>query len=503
MTLGYISIGLTVLIVLALTISRTSKTWLYYLGIYLIGGCLILSTTLASSQLIGTDVNVEYYFSRMVILNGWDTSLNNSFNSSMPITVLAPLLSGYSESNLIWVYKIVFPLLFACAPVLLLYIYSRFMPIKTAFLSSFIFIIVPTYLLEMPQIARQMVSELVLVGIVALLISKIDHKWKMLYVLICSLIIIASHYSMATFLFVILFVATIGYLRYDKEKWRALDLAIILILSIGCFYGYSHWVASGWQVEDMANATKILTDSIVSGGIASGNVQSNPISINWLHVVLVLGLAYGVYQMIVDKKNPGIYKLWIIMAFSMLLVSIIYPSISSSINFTRYYHLMLIFLAPAVVYTFKRATIRTTTTLAIIVFIISSGLLFNLMRIDNIEYPNIPYSIALENKRLDAGNYLTDTDDDAARWAYENGIEEIYCDLGGNAALEHYYPMRELKMMGDFSPGTYIFFREWNNNTLTYAITNGVGLRKQIPFPDSLECDIIFQTGNSLIARVK
>jgi uncharacterized membrane protein len=494
MILGYLSIGSTVLIVLVLLLTRTSKLWPFYIGAYVVGGILLLSTTLASSQLVGTDINVEYYYASQALQHGWNISLPHSFNSSMVVTILAPLLSGYTESGLIWVFKIVYPLLFALVPVFLLYIYSRFMPIKFAFLSAFFFILVPTFFLEMPQISRQMIAELIVVGMLALLVSKLDHKWKMLGLLIGSFAVVVSHYSIATFWFVFLFSTMIGYWLYNEKPWRALDVGFILIASIALFYGYSHWVANGWQIEDIGNAVQGLT-------MASGPDSKS--SYNLLPAALTLILSYGIYRLIKSKDISKLYKVWIATASLLLIAGVVYPAISNTINFSRYYHLMLIILAPAVVYSFERNTLKITTVLTLIVFLFSSGLIFNLFKIDNIANNQIPYSIALENRRLDAGNYLTSDDDKVAKWAYDNHIQKPTGDLGSMAALEHYYSIYELKPFYGFSPGDYILLRCWNTEQKTYSVTNGPGLRKQIRFPENLDVDLVYKSGGSLLVRVK
>jgi len=502
MILGYISIGLTLVAVLALMILNLRARY-YYFGIYLIGALLLLSTTLASSQLVGTDINVEYYYARQALINGWSISLPHSFNSSMVLTILAPLLSGEgsNQSDLLIVFKVVFPLLFAYVPVLLLYIYSRFMPMKWAFISAFVFVLVPTFFLEMPQISRQMIAELIVVGMMALLMSKLAHKWKMLGLLLGSLAVVVSHYSVATFWFVFLFATVIGYWLHNEKPWRVLDVGFILIASLALFYAYSHWVSSGWQVEDIGNAVQGLAANIQ--GLNPNSGIDNKSSVNLLPIILTLILSYGIYRLLKSKEAPKLYKVWIATASLLLIIGVIYPAVSNTINFSRYYHLMLIILAPAVVYSFQRNTLKIATSLALILFLFSSGLIFNLLKIDNIEKNQIPYSIALENKRLDAGNYLTSDDDKVAKWAYDNHIQKPTGDLGSMAALEHYYSIYELKPFEGFNPGDYILLRCWNTEHGTYAVTNGPGLRKQMKLPRDLKVVVVYRSGDNYLVRVK
>jgi hypothetical protein len=76
---------------------------------------------------------------------------------------------------------------------------------------------------------------------------------------------------------------------------------------------------------------------------------------------------------------------------------------------------MLIFLAPAIIFTFKKWNVQITTIGIIAVFLFTSGLIFNLLKTDNISKIQLPYFVALENNKLDAGNDLTQSDRAVAR----------------------------------------------------------------------------------------
>jgi uncharacterized membrane protein len=499
MILGYFSIGLAVLIILVLAISRTEKPWPYYIGAYVVGGILLLSTTLASSQLVGSDIHLEYYYANQAILNGWDISLPCTVNSCLPVTILAPFLSGYDSDRLIWIFKVVFPLLYALVPVLLVYIYSRFMPIKWAFLSAMVFVIVPTFFLEMPSISRQMIAELVIVATLALLMSKHGHIWKMAGLLAGSILVIVSHYSTATFWLVILASSIIGYGIQDRKAhtMRWLDVGVIFAVSVGFFLWYSRWASSGWQVVDYTNTIISIVGSTNSGNIGT----PSSLNINWIPIIASLVLTFGVYRLL-KAKIDILYKVWVITAFALLLVGAVFPQISNTINFSRYYHMMLIILAPVVIFTFRYKIIKRTTTCLIVAFLFSSGLIFNLLKIDNIEYPNIPYSIALENQRLDAGNYLTADDRRVAKWASENGIKEVYGDAGGVLALQDYFSLYQTHSISDALPDGYLFLRSWNIERGTFAYWVGPGLRIQKPLPE-IDRPIVYQSGKSILYGVK
>lgn len=506
MILGYISIGLTVLIILVLAISRIEKPLPYYIGAYVVGSFLLLSATLASQGLVGSDIHLEHYYAYQSQLNGWNTTLPCTINTCLPVVLVAPAISSAFNIDLIWVFKIIFPLLYAFVPVLLVYIYSRFIPVKWAFLSAMIFIIMPTFFLEMPAISRQMIAELIVVGMIALLVSESEHKYKMLGLLVGSIAVTLCHYSTATFWFVFLFVTVIGYLA-TNQKWRTLDIGVVLLVSVIVFWVYSKSISSGWIMVDFGNVVSALVPDSISETLPitvtsttdiNKDFQITSTSSLFFIIPSILILTYGSFRLLKSKKIDKLYKVWIITAFILLIAVLVYPAISQTINYTRYYHMMLIFLAPAIIYTFKKYNVQIMASGLIIAFLFTSGLVFNLLKIDNIAKVQLPYSIALENQKLDAGNYLTQDDIKVSKWASEHGIKEVYADLGGVAAMQDYLSLYQVKPLNEAKTNSYIFMRSWNNEQKKIAVWVGPGLRKQITKPEINKL-ILYQSGNSIL----
>lgn len=486
MILGYASIGLAIGAVLVFMVARSLPAWAFYIGAYVVGAALLLSTTLASTQLIGSDVHVEYYYAFQSLQNGWDTSLPSTINTSTAITVMAPMLAKMGIP-LKEVFRVVYPLLFALVPVLLVYIYSRFMDIKWAFLAAFVFMLVPTFFLEMPQVTRQMIAELLVVGMLALLMSNLDHKWKMLGLLAGSILVVLSHYTIATFWFVILAATVYGYL-ISNQKWRTLDVAVVLGISGIFALVYSQWASSGWQGEDFGNALQRLS-------------WPNPKDY-LITIPATLILVYGFYRLMKYSEAPKLYQSWALTAGVLLLLGALYPPFSNIINFSRYYHLMLIFLAPCILYSFP--SLKIAVPALVVAFVVTSGLLFNLLRINNIERLSLPYSIALENRRLDAGNYLTDSDSKVAEWASENGVKTIYGDMGAKSISQDYLSIFQTLPIERSQSGDYLLLRSWNTERGTAAVYSGVGLREQIPLNlDYLNKNIVYQFGDSKLVKIQ
>jgi hypothetical protein len=166
-------------------------------------------------------------------------------------------------------------------------------------------------------------------------------------------------------------------------------------------------------------------------------------------------------------------------------MALLFPVIASTINISRYYHLMLLILAPGVVFGvahfFKRWVVPVTTGLLIVYFIFTSGLVFQLAGYQDISKPTVPYSIALANQSCDAGNYLTDNDADVAKWAKESGYKVIYGDVGGTLVAQDYYDnYHALPLKANYQLGDIILVRTWNISR-GWSEWIGPGLRRSVP----------------------
>jgi len=332
--------------------------------------------------------------------------------------------------------------------------------------------------------------------------------------LVLSFGVIVSHYSTVGFVFGILCTAFVTYL-IARRNIQAAQCGVVLTLSILFFAFYSHWVSSGWILVDSGNVINNVMAGVVQNTSASadsnflisqpgtiGSIKTfiSRLNLNWLQIVTTLGLSLGVYRMVRKIDNP-LYKGLTVACFAVLLAGLFIPSIPAAVNYSRYYHYALIILAPAFVFTFYNHQ-KVIMPLLVIMFLVTSGLVFKAVGFDSIDKINIPYSIALENKRLDAGNYLTQDDRAVAKWVSENGIDNVYGDLGGALALQDYTDIFHAHQLDDSIPDGYIFLRTWNTEHQTLSRWVGPGMRRQIPIPE-FNREVIFQSGNSILLGAK
>lgn len=204
---------------------------LYPLTVFIITISLVLHNSLISPYIWGWDSNLEYYIANQIIGNGvWMVGDPNNYNSMLSIVVLAPMLTIFSGVNLVWIMKIVYPLLFSIMPISLYFIFKTQTSPKIAFLSVFLVVLMFTFYTEMLSIIREMVAELFLTLLILLVVSDDLNLIKRgVLSVIFGISIVISHYGIAYimlfgFSFVLITTALFKSRSYNlfKDKFRGL-----------------------------------------------------------------------------------------------------------------------------------------------------------------------------------------------------------------------------------------------------------------------------------------
>ncbi|MFA6358842.1 MAG: hypothetical protein WCY09_09330, partial [Candidatus Omnitrophota bacterium] len=141
--------------------------------------------------MVGSDIHLEYYFANQTLLNGWNSSLPHAYNGALSITLLAPALSKLLNVDLYFIFKWVFPLFYSFVPVVMYFIYRKFLTDKQSFFAAIFMIIVPTFFIEVTGIAKEQIGELFLVLAILCMLNK---KWIGLFVF--GVLTVLAHYSM-------------------------------------------------------------------------------------------------------------------------------------------------------------------------------------------------------------------------------------------------------------------------------------------------------------------
>ena len=248
---------------------------------------LIYQTTFISSYLVGSDIHWEHYYANLVIENGrWDATGIGLVNSCLSIVVLAPVYSLLLNMDIVWLFKIIYPLLFSLLPLALFRIFRLQIKPHYAFLAAFFFISMPMFTMDMAQLCRQQVSELFFVLVILLMVDrKLTVMQRTTLVLIFGFGVVVSHYGMGTgYIGYLLFGALVLIIiksRLGRSIWQWLigkrnalpdDLssagafnkrALVTIVGISLVFmlGYYSVVASGSALAGTRVATNIAQDT--------------------------------------------------------------------------------------------------------------------------------------------------------------------------------------------------------------------------------------------------
>jgi uncharacterized membrane protein len=172
-----------------------------FLCIITVSLSLLYCTSLVTDYLWGSDIHGEYYFSNLVNLNSfWDSKIPSLYNAMLSVVMLAPIMSIVSGIDLVWVLKLVYPMLYVVVPLVLYIVYEKQTSPKMSFLAVILFTSVFTFYTEMIALARQQIGEVFLALIILVIVHDVfkDNVAKrkiLLYVFGASLVL--SHYTLS------------------------------------------------------------------------------------------------------------------------------------------------------------------------------------------------------------------------------------------------------------------------------------------------------------------
>lgn len=185
------------IIVLLIAFDKFIPQNLYPLAVFIIATSLLLHRSLISMYITGWDIQFEHYLGNLVKMNSiWDPTIPNNCNAMLSVVMLPPIYSIVSDMSIVWVFKIIYPLLFSLVPLGLYRVFQKQTDDKIAFLSCFFFVSLFTFYGEMLALARQQIAELFLVLLILLMIDKnMDKMKKALLFIVFGASLVVSHYG--------------------------------------------------------------------------------------------------------------------------------------------------------------------------------------------------------------------------------------------------------------------------------------------------------------------
>ncbi|WP_301676921.1 DUF2206 domain-containing protein [Methanoculleus methanifontis] len=519
-TLLFLLLILIAVIGLAVGFERLIPKSCYPLGIYAIALSLLYHTSLISEYVWGYDIHHELHLVNSVLIPGlWDMTIPFNTNGMLSVVALVPIYSLICDLDPVWVFKIIYPLLFALVPLGLYRAVEKQTDARIGFLSIFFFFSFFTFYTEMISLARQQIAELFLALTVLAMIDKTMDRGKQAFLMIAfAFAMIVSHYGLSyIYLFSLVPAWLLLAVSERLQSWlpkrlargasllkpdsappagtgergpvRTLILPYILIFAALVYLWYST-VAGGTALATVTGIGDKIWNTLFMDSFNPTTAQGMHILTSQsttvlhglakiVHIATQGLIAVGLLATLVKRERWRIEPEYLAVSLVFLLINvagIAVPFFASSLNTSRLYHITLIFLAPFAVIggiaLYEKLTgwiraIRTAPFMGtayqalsaffVVFFLFNSGLLYQVMD-DN------PTSMALDT----AGDkpVFNGMEVQGAAWLFSEGNERpIYVDgtrwwllLGFNPDSQRYVPADASLL----EPNTYLYFGTYN-----------------------------------------
>ncbi len=385
--LMFLIIIIALIVVLIAAFDKIPKD-LYPLAVFVIAVSLLYHNSLISMYLWGWDIQVEYYYSNLVMITShWNLAIPSSYNGMLSIAILSPIYSNILSMELRWVYKIIYPFLLSMVPLGLYHVFRRQADDKIAFLSCFFFVSIFVFHTEMLQLAKQQIAEVFFVLLILLMISKNMDKIKRSFLFVVfGTSLAVSHYGtsyiyMAILIFTWLILVLIDNPRIKKlgynfrskiNKYKSvegnptslkvdktLSSTFVLLFLVFSLTWYIH-VSKSSPFEAIVNIGDQIVGSVSTELLKPETTEGmrllliEPSSLlhsvaKYLHHISQFFILIGIFTLLLKRKPMKFEKEFVAFSTVNLLICgacIVVPYFSSSLATTRLYHITLFVLAP-------------------------------------------------------------------------------------------------------------------------------------------------------------
>jgi uncharacterized membrane protein len=377
------------LIAISIAFDKFIPKNLYPLAVFIIAISLLYHRSLISMYIWGWDIHYELYLTNLVKMNSiWDPTMQGGCNAMLSLVMLAPIHSIISNMDVTWVFKIIYPLLFALVPLGLYQVFQKQTDDKIAFLSCFFFVSFFIFYTEMLALARQQIAELFLVLLILVMIDKNMDKIKRSFLFIVfGISLSVSHYGLSYIYMFCLISAWLilvsgeypwmqklmnnFYSKFGRKREkpagnpvplkvdRTISSTFVLLFIVFTLAWYMHVSASSTfnaivRIGDHIASnifTEFLNPDAAQGlGIIMTETVSPLHSVaKYLHLLSQFFISIGILTLMLKRVNTKFergYSTFSLVFFVICFVGIAVPHFASSLNTTRLYQITLIFLAP-------------------------------------------------------------------------------------------------------------------------------------------------------------
>lgn len=184
-------------VIFVLLVMRRSLQRYYPLALFIFAVSILLTVSLRGEGITGHDIQREFEVFELTMQGGvWDIAgFRNPYNACLSITILPVILAKITGISDPYIFKIVFQIIAAMAIIPIYFFIGRLHGARDALLASFVFLLFPTFLNDMPMLNRQEIAFLFFGLIMLLMVLPVSQRklqW-MTIVLLGGLTL--SHYS--------------------------------------------------------------------------------------------------------------------------------------------------------------------------------------------------------------------------------------------------------------------------------------------------------------------
>jgi uncharacterized membrane protein len=216
--------------VVAVLASRMHSQHLHVV-IYGVGLAATLLTSMRSSYVVGYDISSEYFDFHQTVATGiWHFGHLSPYEAMLSLTVLPAAMHAFIGGQDVWIFKLVYPALFAFFPVAVFDLARRFLSRRTAFVAAAIVLVQSYFFQQQPEIARQELALVVFAALVCVCLdSGLERRSQLIFVAVLSATLVVCHYSTTYVTMALLLVGAVLLRLTSKRRTlriRALPLAI-------------------------------------------------------------------------------------------------------------------------------------------------------------------------------------------------------------------------------------------------------------------------------------
>jgi uncharacterized membrane protein len=349
---------------------RAISSKLYSLVVLVIAFSLVYHAALVSDKLVhfGSDVPGEVFVQKIVERNSYwnpkgphpeSESVGRS-HAMLGVTLFPTIYDILLNLDSILVFKLLYPFLLALVPLGLYLLWKNFMSEKFAFVSTFLFMSFQTFYGELLGLNKQILAELFLVLLLIVLLCKDKDKLaRNICLILFSFGLVVSHYGLAE-IFIFFAAFALIFLLIRRQPSKRISATFVLFFFVLMFAWYiftsSSTVFDAFlsfgqrvynEIGDFFNPQSREPEILRGLGLEPPPTIWNLMGRVFAYLTEFLILVGFLWVAVKDRnKFRKEFFLFVFVAMLFLFALIAVPGLSSTMGITRFYNVLLFFIAP-------------------------------------------------------------------------------------------------------------------------------------------------------------